>query len=365
MIEIDGNYGEGGGALVRTALALSALTGEECKIRNIRAGREKPGLKAQHLTAIKALKEICRAKTNEVALGSEYVHFIPGKIKRGKFNFDIGTAGSISLFLQAVLPVCMFAPGKVTLQVTGGTCGKWQASVDYIQNVLFPHLKRFVEKVELKVIRRGYFPKGQGEVVVEVTPRFHITEYGSLGEFCEELRYKCALINLTKRGELQQIKGVVNVSQSLLEKEIAQRVAKAAKGSLLNLDVPIMIRTEYSNSSCNGGEVVLWAMFSDVDGKMSFDNPTILGADALLELGKKSEIIGQEAAHQLRERIEQEEVVDEFLEDQLVVYMGLLVGSKIKASKLSKHTESNIYVTEKFLRVGFVFENSVLETKER
>ena len=102
-IILDGSHGEGGGALVRVALALSCITGKSFIVEKIRANRQEPGLKAQHLCAINALKEICSAKTNDIVLGSERLEFYPGKIKSGKYQFDIGTAGSIALFLQAVL----------------------------------------------------------------------------------------------------------------------------------------------------------------------------------------------------------------------------------------------------------------------
>ncbi|MDP3733601.1 MAG: RNA 3'-terminal phosphate cyclase, partial [Nanoarchaeota archaeon] len=156
MIELDGSYGEGGGALIRTALALSTITGTEFKVSNIRSGRKDPGLKAQHLQAINALKQICNAQTNEIELGSTALHFKPGIIKGGNYTIDIGTAGSISLLLQALIVPCMVAPSKVTLKITGGTCGKWQASVDYLQHVLLPYLRRFVEKIELKILKQGY-----------------------------------------------------------------------------------------------------------------------------------------------------------------------------------------------------------------
>src|SRR3989344_1936380 len=103
MITLDGSKGEGGGAIVRVALALSTFTGQEFKVTEIRAGRPQPGLKAQHLAAIKALQKICNAETNEVQLGSQELWYKPGKIKAGKYEFDIGTAGSITLFLQAII----------------------------------------------------------------------------------------------------------------------------------------------------------------------------------------------------------------------------------------------------------------------
>jgi len=162
MIQIDGSQGEGGGQIARTAMALAVLTGKEFEINNIRTGRKQPGLKAQHLSAIRALEKIAEIKTNGVELSSLELKFKPGKVKKGSYEIDIGTAGSITLLLQAVLLPCMFGSGKISLRVKGGTCGKWQASVDYLQNLLLPFLGRFVKKIEMKILRRGYYPKGAG-----------------------------------------------------------------------------------------------------------------------------------------------------------------------------------------------------------
>lgn len=355
MIELDGSYGEGGGALVRSALALSTLTGQEFQVTSIRAGRKNPGLKAQHVAAIEALRQICDAQTNDIKLGSTELNFKPGKIKRGVYDIDIGTAGSISLLLQAVILPCMFAPGKITLNIKGGTCGKWQASVDYIQNILLPYLQRFVEKIELKVLKRGYFPRGGGEVKVEITPRFKLIDFDSFSSLGEELRYKIKKIIITNQGNLEQIRGVVNVSHELQEKEVAERIKKAAEGSLGTDNCPINIRVDYANSQSVGGEVVLWAIFSN-DGEVDYDNPVILGGDSLVEKGKSSEEIGKEAARKLRGEIDSESAVDHYLADQLIQFMGLLPGSSIKASSVSNHTQTNIYVVEKFLAVGFKVE---------
>jgi RNA 3'-phosphate cyclase len=364
MIILDGAYGEGGGALVRTALALSTLTGKEFKVTNIRAGRKSPGLKAQHLNAIKALKEICNAETNEIELGSTELHFTPGKIKRGKYEIDIGTAGSISLLSQALILPCLFAPAKITLIVKGGTCGKWQASVDYLQNVLIPYLQRFVEKIELKVIKRGYFPKGGGEISLEISPRFKIKDYDSFSQFNEDLNFRTAKINLTEQGTLEQIRGVVNVSSELEEKDVGERIKKSAKNELNQYDVPVNIRVDYNNTLSVGGELVLWAIFSN-EGRVDFDNPIILGSDALVEKNKSSEQIGKEAAEKLKEIIKSETAVDEHLTDQLIIFMSLLSGSEIKSKQISEHTKTNIYVVEQFLEVGFKINEDKISVEER
>src|SRR3989344_563255 len=355
MIQLDGNYGEGGGALVRTALALSTLTGKSFEIKDIRKSRPNPGLKPQHLTAIESLKQISDAKTSEIELGSTELRFIPGKIKKGIYHFDIGTAGSITLLLQALILPSLFAPGKITLYIKGGTCGKWQASVDYLQNILLPHLQRFVEKIDLKITKRGYYPKGGGEIKLEITPRFNYDP--------DEIKIKCAKINLVQQGKLEQVRGIINLSSELEEKEVGERIKNAAESQLKKYKVPITVRVEYTNALSVGGEALFWAIFSQ-QGKVDYDNPTILSSDVLIEKGKSSEQIGKEVAEKLIQEISIDATVDHFLEDQLILFMGLLPGSRIKRPEISNHTKTNIYVAEKFLDVGFKINNSIISLEE-
>lgn len=355
MIELDGNYLEGGGALVRVALALSTLTGQEFKVTNIRAGRDVGGLKAQHLEAIKALKQLCQAETNEIKIGSTELWFKPGKIKKGTYEIDIGTAGSITLLLQALILPCLFAPGKITLKIKGGTCGKWQASVDYLQNVLLPHLQKFVEKLELKVWKRGYYPEGGGEISLEISPRWNLAEFQT-----EEFQNKVPKIKLTRQGTLEQIRGIVNVSAQLEEKEVGERIKTITESYLRKYAIPINIIIEYAKTLSVGGEIVLWALFSE-NGQVNFDNPIILGSDALVEKNKSSEEIGKEAAEKLKQEIDSGTAVDGHLADQLLQFMALLPGSEIKCQKISPHALTNIYVIEKFLPVKFIVEDKMIK----
>ncbi len=349
MITLDGSQGEGGGALVRVALALSTYTKQEFKITNIRAGREQGGLKAQHLAAIKALKEITNAETNEIQLGATELHYKPGKIKSGRYEFDIGTAGSITLFLQAIILPCLFAPGKITITVRGGTSGKWQASVDYLQQILLPQLKRFVEKIELKILKRGYYPEGGGEIIFEITPR-------------KDKEKTVTLIILNTQGKLEQIKGVINASASLQEQRVAERIQQAAEADLRKYQVPINIRVEYANTKSIGGELVLWAVFSK-DGLIDQLNPIIFGGDALLEKSKRSEEVAKEAVEELSMEIDSGATVDHHLADQLIPFMALLPGSKIKVREISPHTQSNIDIVEQFLPVKFEMKDNVIEVR--
>ena len=364
MIELDGDYGEAGGALVRVALALSALTGQEFKVTKIRSGRKDSGLKSQHLTAIKTLKELCRAETNDVQMGSTELRFKPGKIKKGIYDVDIGTAGSITLLLQALILPSIFAPGKVTFNITGGTCGKWQASVDYLQNILLPYLHRFVEKIEIKILRRGYYPKGLGSIRLEISPRFNLHKYESFSALRDELPFKVQKILLLEQGKLEQIRGIVNVSSELQEKDVGDRIKNAALGGLKQYNVPANIRVEYAKAESIGGEVLVWGIFS-AGGKVDYDNPVILAGDALIEPQKSSEEIGKEAAGELKKQIDAGAAVDYHLADQLIQFMGLLPGSQMKAGELSKHAQTNMYVVEKFLPVGFKVENNMVSVMEK
>ncbi len=352
MITLDGSYGEGGGSLVRVALALSVLTGKSFEIKNIRAGRSQPGLKAQHLEAIQGLKRICNAQTNEVQVGTTELRFIPGKVKQGTFNLDIGTAGSISLLLQAIILPCLFAPGRITLKISGGTCGKWQASVDYLQNILLPNLHKFVEKIELKIVKRGFYPRGGGEVQLSIIPK-----YQSVDQLNETSRIK-----LVEQGKLEQIRGVINLSADLEEKKVGERIRNAAISALQKYKVPASIRIEHANSLSTGGEALLWAVFSQ-EGEVSYNNPVLLGADVLLEPQKKSEQIGKEVADKLAGEIDSECAVDPHLADMLIPFMALLPGSKIKTREITEHSKTNIYVTELFLPVKFKMERDTISVE--
>lgn len=345
MIEIDGSYGEGGGQIIRTALALSTITGKSFKALKIRAGREKSGLKAQHLTCIKALKKIADAKTSSVEIGSDTLEFIPGKIKAGKFEIDIGTAGSITLLLQAVLLPCFFAPKKITLRITGGTCGKWQAPVEYFQNVLLPHLQRLAKKIDFKILKRGYYPRGGGVVELSVNPKKNLEG--------------TKIIELVERGELVQIKGVSYAEKSLEKASVAERQAQAAREFLGKYGVPINISKEYGEALNPGSGIVLWAVFASEDHL----NPVRLGGDSFGERGKPSEKVGRETAENLTREIEAGAPVDRHLADQLIPLMGLLPGSRVKAAEVSKHVESNIYAVEKFLDVKFEIKDNLISVR--
>ncbi|MCH8904479.1 MAG: RNA 3'-terminal phosphate cyclase [Bacteroidetes bacterium] len=169
MIELDGSYLEGGGSIARIALALSTLTHQPFEIENIRKNRPQPGLKNQHLFCVKAMEKLCNAHVEGASLGSTSLKYYPKKIEGKTIDIDMQTAGSITLFLQSLLMPSMFANKPVKFNIIGGTDTSWSPSFDYFNNVLLPHLKKYAD-IGCKLIKRGYYPKGQGQVQIKINP---------------------------------------------------------------------------------------------------------------------------------------------------------------------------------------------------
>lgn len=360
MISIDGSYLEGGGQIARTALALSVVTGKSFEINNIRKGRKDSGLKAQHVQCIKALGQVlnCNAKGDE--LGSSYLYFEPKQIRGKKINIDIGTAGSITLLLQAVLLPSFFLAEKFSINIKGGTNVAWSMPAEYLINVLLPQIRKFCEKIDVKITKRGYYPKGGGEMTVKLKNKYCIGNYSRFDEFLKEIQ-KEHKIQLAEQGKLEFIEGVSHASKNLQQREVAERQAKTAEMFLQKFGAPVKIRCEYADTSSTGSGITLWARFSGGDDGFanspqgSFSktgdefNPVILGADSLGERGKSAEQVGEECAKKLIKEIESGAVCDAHLADNLIPWMGLFKPSKFITSAISNHTMTNIFVAEKFL----------------
>ncbi len=310
MIRIDGS--SGGGSVLRNSLALSMILKEPFSIENIRKSRPSPGLKHQHMAGVKAAQKISGAEVKGCTLGSRELTFIPGELKPGEYEFDIGTAGSITLLLQAILPPCL-SKGEFKFTVKGGTDVKWSPPFDYFKNVFLPHVNA---EVDARLVKRGYYPKGGGEIVVKVKPK--------------QNRGK---IKLVETGKLRSIKGISHASSDL--RGVAERQAKAAQDV-----IDCKVESTYSDTLSKGSGIVLWAEFEN----------TVIGADSLGERGKPAERVGREAAKRMKKKLSYP--VDEFLADQLIIFLGLF-GGEIKTPKITDHVKNNIYVAEKFLDSKF------------
>ena len=351
MIELDGNHIEGGGQIVRTALALSTITGKPFKIHSIRKGRTASGLKNQHLYCIKALEKLCNAKTDGAVLGSENLTFIPGKFEAQKIEIDVETAGSITLLLQSLLLPSMFGSSKTTLTITGGTDVQWSQPFDYFAEILVPQMRKYAD-IDVKLLKRGYYPKGQGKVEISITPKYMLKDFKGVSEFLSYLKEQGNKIVLLEQRHLMQVKGVSHASSDLQAAKVAERQALAAESLVKRLGCPVSIRNEYSNTTSTGSGITLWAIFSKNKDDIDAHNPIRIGADALGEKGKKAEDVGKEAAERLLDEVGYKAPVDKYLCDNLLPFIALFGGS-IKAAKISEHALTNMYVIEKFLDVKF------------
>jgi len=314
MIRIDGSYGEGGGQILRTSIALSCLTGEAVEVYNIRANRPKPGLAAQHLKGIEAAKLISDAEVEGLRLGSTKVVFKPKTLKGGNFNIDIGTAGSVTLILQTVLLPSMAAEKDSFFEIKGGTDVKWSPPVDYVNNVTFRALSDLRANVSMDVIARGYYPKGGGVVRVRVAP--------SKLEGKEFDVVDCS------------IKGVSHCSN--LPSHVAERQAKAAKALLEAKGYDVEIDIEVRKDSSTGSGITLWCGYK--------------GGNALGERGKRAEVVGEEAARNLLKELESDACFDEFVADQIMPFAVVAKGvTRYTTSKITLHQKSNAYVIKQFL----------------
>ena len=354
MIKIQGDYLEGGGQILRTALTLSTITQKPFEIHDIRKGRKDSGLKNQHLYCVKSLQELCSANAEGAELGSLWLKYYPKKIVAKNLNIDIETAGSITLLMQALLLPSMFVSKPIKITITGGTDTKWSQPFDYFNNILLPQLQRFA-KISAKLFQRGYYPKGNGKVEIKINPKFKLNDFSSFEEFHNHLKQHINPYDLIEQHNLIQIKGISHASKNLETARVAERQAHSSQAILgKKFNVPIKIYSEYQDTLSTGSGITLWAIFSKHKDDIDENNPIRLGADALGEQGKKAEIVGEEAAKNLIKEIESKAPVDRHLADQILPFIALIGNSKIKVSEITNHCRANIYTIHQFF--GEIFE---------
>lgn len=338
MIEVDGSLGEGGGQILRTAVALASVLGKEARIFRIRAGRSQPGIKAQHLTGVRAAAEVCSASMKGAEEGSTELVYRSGTPKSGRFSFDVGTAGSITLVLQTLTPVMAFAPGKVEVEITGGTDVKWSPPVDYLRLVALPILEKMGLQGELEPIRRGHYPRGGGMVRFTTQPGNGLRSFSG-----------------TKPGEVVEIGGVSHAVG--LPRHVAERQADSA-GKVLRAKGFLEPRLSVEVSQVQGqpgpgSGIVLYA-------RTRFG--AILGADSLGERGKMAETVGSEAGERLVEEVGSGAFLDRHMGDMIVPYIALAQGvSEVSVSQITHHTLTNVKVAEQLGGVRFEVQGGVGE----
>jgi len=329
-VEIDGSYGEGGGQILRTAVALSVITGKPVRIHRIRANRPNPGLRVQHLHGILALKELSNARVRGAKVGSTVLEFVPGRAEPKHIKVPIKTAGSITLVLQALLPAMAFTGGS--FEVTGGTDVPWSPPVDYLRHVTLFALEKMGLRAEIELKRRGHYPKGGGLVLGRVEP-------------WEERKPLVAF-------EWRRIERFAGISHATnLPAHVAERQAKSAEEKLRSLySVPVEIEREVSRSLGPGSGIVVWAETDSLR----------LAGDALGKRGKPAEVVGREAAEELIEQLTPRKAVDRFLGDQLIPFLAF-AGGEIGVAEITNHLVTNVWVVERFLGRTFEVEGETGE----
>ncbi|BDZ71773.1 alanine acetyltransferase [Methanobacterium petrolearium] len=335
MIEIDGSFQEGGGALLRVSAALSALTGKAFHMENIRVRRPKPGMMMQHFSAARAIANLSGAQVNGLKLGSTQITFIPGQLRGGKIKVDVQTAGSTSLILQALIIPALFAPETVEIEIKGGTDVQWAPSVDYLSHVTLPILRSMGASVKLELLNRGHYPRGGGLIRAITKP------VGKL---------KPLTIHELK---VDVIKGISHSTR--LPRHVAIRQADSAQKTLRSagFEVEIEVKSD-DNGLSPGSGLVLW---SEYKGK----NIPRVGASSLGKPGKPAEIVGREAATEILSYLSRGAALDQYMGDQIIPYMAISGSSSVKISRLTNHTLTNIYAAEKFTDCHFHVEGSLGE----
>ncbi len=330
MIEIDASFGEGGGQILRSALALSVITSQPMRLTNIRARRPQPGLKPQHLKAVEATARISAAQVEGATRGSQTLLFEPRGLQAGKYSFEIGTAGSVSLLLQTLYLPLSFAGGPSRLSLGGGTHVPWSPCFHYLKWQWLPYLAEAGYRVECSLARAGFYPRGGGLLHADIVPSRQL-----------------APLRLIERGRLLRIRGLSAVGR--LDRSIAERQRAQALERLGELAVPLEIEVAEVPAGSPGTFIVLQAQFEG--GRCC--------AFALGALRKRAEQVADEAVEALRADIEAGGAIDAWLADQLLLPLAFVPGqSALSVCRISQHLRTNAELLGYFLPVEIEIEGA-------
>jgi RNA 3'-terminal phosphate cyclase (ATP) len=320
MVTIDGSYGEGGGQILRTSLALSLVTGKPFSISNIRAGRKKPGLMRQHLTAVNAAAEIGLAAIEGNRIGSQAFTFEPETIKPGNFHFAIGSAGSCTLVFQTILPALLIAGGPSEITLEGGTHNPFAPPFDFLKKVFLPVINRMGAGVDAVLEKPGFYPAGGGRFKVSINPagldRLDLLERGNI-------------INQTARASVAN-----------LPVNIANRELKVIRDKL-KWDTERLEAVEVENSQGPGNILTV-----EIESENITEVFTGFG-----EKGVSAEKVAKRAVKSVQEYLAVNVPVGRYLADQLLIPMALAGGGKFRTLSPTKHTTTNVDIVKKFLDV--------------
>ncbi len=336
MLEIDGSYGESGGQVLRTALALAVFTKTSFRMTNIRKKRKVPGLSEQHIQAVKAAQQMCNAEVKGNSLRSIELTFIPQEVSASKnISVTIGTSGSVGLVLQSLMLPGMNENFSISI-FGGGTYGEWAVPLGHVQNVIIPLLKKFGYNASIVVEKEGFYPKGGAFVKVETK------------------KSKLRPIVLKQKIGYGTVQGFSISSDMLREKKVAERQAESARKYLQEKGfTKVNIQEKYVRTLSPGSAIQVWC-----EGKESMVEGDSLGA-----IKKSAETVGREAAERLVKATPY--AVDVHTADQLIPFMGVAGSGELYVEEISEHTRTNVWVVEQFLPVKFELKEHMIICKSR
>jgi RNA 3'-terminal phosphate cyclase (ATP) len=324
MLHVDGSLHSGSGTIVRFAVALAALRGTPLRVSRARARRAKPGLRPQHLAAVRACADLCGAETEGLAVGSDEFLFAPGgRIRGGRYAWDIGTAGSATMLALGILPVACFADAPVEARITGGVFQDFAPSPHHLAHVLAPLVGRMGARARIEVARPGYVPGGAGCLELRVEPAGRL-----------------APLALDDPGDVRSVAGIALASH-LAERRVAERMARSCEAALGAAGLVARIeRIDDASAAQPGASLAVWTETT---------TGCLLGADRAGAPGRSSESIGRFVARALCDDLATGASVDLHAADQLVLFAALADGaSRWRTPRETEHLATNLWLAELF-----------------
>jgi RNA 3'-terminal phosphate cyclase (ATP) len=334
LVEIDGSYKSGSGTILRDSILLSALLGRPVYVHNIRAKREKPGLRPQHLSVVEVVKTLTGGLCQGASVGSKEVFFRPGgEIRSRDFFFDVGTAGSATMLALTIIPIGLFSKRASSFKIRGGLFQDFAPSFFHLKYVVVPLLRMMGAEIEIKMVRPGFVPKGGGEMEVKIRP----------------LDGPLSPLMLAEPGAMRDVVGIA-LSSHLKERKVSERMARECKAVLRAKGYEANIEMLYDTNDSpafeapalqEGAALAVWA---------NFERGAIIGSDMVGEKGRSAETIGKRVASMLIEDIESGATCDRFSSDQVILFCALARGESVfKFPFLSEHMESRIWLVEQMV----------------
>lgn len=326
MLTVDGARESGSGTVLRTAVVIAAVTGQDLKVRNIRQNRPHPGLRPQHLTVLQAIAELTDGGLEGADVGSSSIRFTPRKSPRGgERDWDIQTAGSVTLLAGALMPLALYADRESHFHLSGGVFQDFAPSGFHTQYALIPLLRRMGADLDMEIVRPGYFPKGNGVAEVSVQP----------------LQQPLRALKLTSRG--RQLRGWgIALSSHLDKREVSERLAESALDFLEEKDLDMACRVLYDHTAPQPGAAL--ALFAEDEEGI------IIGSDMAGARGRRSEDIGHLTARNLWQQIITGATVDVHLADQLILPAALAQGTtSLLIPRMTDHMQTNLWLVEELL----------------